>query len=269
VTPPSLPPDGPLVLGGVRLPPGHRVVPGRGAGAGDLAVLWVTDAPVPDAGAAWSRLAVGHATTGMWPVLLTSRRDLSGAGDPWDATHLEPEHEVGATVDRLSPLAVLTFGWAGDIDDEAREPPGEELAPFGAAFPGLAPPAPSGWPRHDIGAVVTALPDERIGLVVAGRPADVPAIVGFTGTVNVGLEATALAAVLRSWEDRYGAVLCRMGNDSIDLAVAAPPRDAGSALAIAAEHHALDPDLVLQGVGTLRALSAHLIGRPLWSFWWD
>src|SRR5215469_6805319 len=46
---------------------------------------------------------------------------------------------------------------------------------------------------------------KRIGLVAAVRPADVLLVIGWAGLVNSGESLLELTAVLRSWEDRFGA----------------------------------------------------------------
>lgn len=79
-----------------------------------------------------------------------------------------------------------------------------------------------------------------------------------------------LSAVLRSWEDRFGARLVAAGFDTLRLSVAAPPLSAEHALRVAAEHFALCPDNVWQGsVETLAEYAAELEDLNMWTFWWD
>jgi hypothetical protein len=110
----------------------------------------------------------------------------------------------------------------------------------------------------------------RLGLVPVGRGADVPAAIGWSGAINHLPDAGVLSAVLRSWEDRFGARLLALETDRLHLSVAAPPRTTAEALAVAAEHFALCPDTVWQGYGTLRGYAEEgLLGTPHWTFWWD
>lgn len=112
---------------------------------------------------------------------------------------------------------------------------GWSLAPFGRAFPGLAPaPAPAG-----------------------------------TGRVNDYNDIGPLTVVLRSWERRYAAVLVGLGSDTLTLAVRRPPRTGTEALALAAEHFAACADQVWQGTDTIANYAAMLRGREAWRFWWD
>jgi hypothetical protein len=79
----------------------------------------------------------------------------------------------------------------------------------------------------------------------------------------------ALASLLRSWEDRFGAYVIAIGFDTLDLAVLRPARTPEQARAIAAEHFASCPDNIYQGSGTLEAYAQELVDAPRWSFWWD
>jgi hypothetical protein len=86
--------------------------------------------------------------------------------------------------------------------------------------------------------------------------------------------ATPLSAMMRSWEDRFGAKLFRLGFDRLVLAVERAPSTEASALAIAAEHFAFAGDDGLQAytdppVDTIRTLAAVLLGNPTWRFWFD
>ena len=145
------------------------------------------------------------------------------------------------------------------------------LAPFGGSFPGLAP-ATTGVALLTRAEVVESAVEEAmlpcdplLGVVPAARPADVPAATGWTGA---GADAVGVSAVLRSWEDRFGAVLVRMGATSVELSVAAPPWERSECLAIAAEHYAFCDDTYAGNPGTLRDYANLLRGATRWSFWW-
>jgi len=94
------------------------------------------------------------------------------------------------------------------------------------------------------------------------------AAIGWTGAINSGADAARHAAILRSWEDRYDAILVGLGFDGVHLVVRRPP--AGEdAVRCAAEQYAFCPDVVDQGAGTLAALAQTLEDLSLWAFWWD
>ena len=61
------------------------------------------------------------------------------------------------------------------------------------------------------------------------------ALVGFNGTGNGYGTPELLSAVLRSWEDRFGAALIEVGFDHIRMLVRRPPRTVPDAQAVAAE----------------------------------
>jgi Domain of unknown function (DUF4253) len=78
--------------------------------------------------------------------------------------------------------------------------------------------------------------------------------------------------VVRSWEDRFGVRVVRVGSDTLHLSVAAPPTTVEHALRVAAEHWAFCPDNVFQGpadANTLTSYAEQIRGKNSWSFWWD
>ena len=106
-------------------------------------------------------------------------------------------------------------------------------------------------------------------MVPVARPADVVAATGWLGAVNLGEDVAALSAVLRSWEDRFGAMLVAMDEATLWLSVAAPPRTDAQCLGIAAEHFAFCPDVDGEDPRPLRVYASTLRGRDHWRFWWD
>jgi hypothetical protein len=48
-----------------------------------------------------------------------------------------------------------------------------------------------------------------------------------------------------------------------------PPQTEEEALALAAEHFAVCPDVVLQGTETIERYASLLQGQVAWAFWWD
>jgi hypothetical protein len=100
-------------------------------------------------------------------------------------------------------------------------------------------------------------------MVRCRRPADAVALVGWLGAINVTGPAE-VTAVLRSWEERFGAVLAGLRFDTLTLLVPHPPVDERQALPIAAEIAALCPDALWQGpASTLAELARSLVGQPV------
>ena len=302
-----LPEDGEADLGAVTLPTGHRVRGSLPPTSGDP-VMWVTDAPVESPGHRWRDLEVAATSVGLISVFLD---DLPHApGRPWDSGEFiriddpAPERYDPDVVFRQQwnshvPLGSLAPGdreemnrewmtsslppypdWllaAGENEDEEETSIFlEQAAPWGIQFPGLAlaETAPDDTSRYD--AAIVGTPAARIGLVAASRAADIPALIGWSGAINNfrGDEgAVILSAMMRSWEDRFGARLFRLGFDTMDFLVRRPPATLASAQAVAAEHfsfagiESLNSQVVpTPSIGSLADL---ILGNPIWHFWWD
>lgn len=139
--------------------------------------------------------------------------------------------------------------------------------------------APPGQPllsEAELRQVLDALPPARIGLVAAARPADALAALGWHGSDQYWLDHDSgglpLAAVLRSWEDRFGARLLEVGLADIKLLVQRPPDDLRSAQRVAAEHYAVCDECAGHtgmALTTIPEIARALVKAPIWSFWWD
>ncbi len=272
--------------------------------------MWVTDTQVQSPGSGWRELEAAATSVGLIAVLLDDLRN--GGGRPWDTGEFiridEPAPE------RYDPDLMFRQRWnqyvpLGSMAAEDREelrqaaerkrlglglhPLPEWLSvneedteetemflamsdPWGIQFPGLA------LAESDRGSALARdeairnTPAARIGLVVASRAADVPAVIGWPGAINhfIGDEGpVVLSAMMRSWEDRFGARLFRLGFDTMDFLVDRPPSSAASAQAVAAEHFAFAgvDGLGSQSIHTpsLRSLADLIVGNPTWHFWWD
>lgn len=197
----QLPDEGPARLGPVILPTGKLVDGYTGTGH----VAWVTADPVPDSGRVWAALSELHSHTGLIPILLG--RHYNTAGLPLDL--FKPEHPREA--DRVDVGALLENLWRGSVWADVDDPEAmERWSPFTLEWPGLAPPERAlltpGEQQQALGVMLPQIrqehaetPEARIGLVAAGRPADVLAVIGWAGLVNRGESLLPLTAVLRSW----------------------------------------------------------------------
>ena len=140
-------------------------------------------------------------------------------------------------------------------------------------FPGLAPATDGSIGSAARAAALRSLRPARIGLVAAPRPADILAAVGWTTTDDdrgghpVGVW---IGAVLRSWENRFGARLLAIGPGAeINVLVQRPPRTLDAAGKVAAEHAAFCSECAGQGLRTVREIAPVLVDAPIWTFWWD
>jgi hypothetical protein len=160
---------------------------------------------------------------------------------------------------------------------------GPAFAPAPAApppFPGLAPAQARTLGPASLQAALAALEPARIGLVEASRAADALAVTGWGDFDGYEGEPTGvwLGAVLRSWEDRFGAYLLGADDLRIRLVVERPPQTTGEATAVAAEHWAAcescGPDAGLEDDGRygrrdIPGIAAVTQGCALWTLAWD
>lgn len=224
--------------------------------------LWLSDAPV--IGELWARLRADHSGSGLWPLL------LEDSTQPWSAGQIAPE--PASEIDFYDPAAFMAEVWSDWVSKQTDEAVLEDLAPYGRYSPGLAEP---GHVVADPGAIadryaqVLADGSRLLGLVAVEHGADALAVVGWQGALYHNEWTAPLAAVLRSWEDRFGVRVVGLGFNTLDLSVAAPPMTSRHAVQLAAEHWAFCPDAVLQGPGTLAGYAEQLRASHVWSFWWD
>ena len=265
-----LPEDGPAEIAGVSLPAGQRIYGWMDDWADiEIPAAWVTSGPMADAGDAWLALAAAHAETGLVPVLLSRADNMEGiSGEAFALCGAQD----AALIDAKNPESILTEGW--DVGDDFDAYLAEKLAPFGPDFPGLAPAEDARLPDARLRRAVAAYQPAFLGLVAAGRPADVPAAAGWTGfgVDGSGLDARCLevAAVLRSWESRFGARPLRIGSDMIlRVLVERPPSTFEAAIRVAAEHVAFADEYGRYSGQPIYELAAELVGAPVWHFWWD
>ena len=75
--------------------------------------------------------------------------------------------------------------------------------------------------------------------------------------------------MLRSWEDRFGARLLRVGLAEISVLARRPPCTLASAQHLAAEHWAFCNEVGGNGLRDVTRITASLMRSPIWTFWWD
>ncbi len=248
----------------VELPPGVTVWPDPTFERGRphrRPAFWLSDDPV--SGELWSELRAEHPTSGLWPLLLEE------SVQPWSVGQIAPDD-----ADRINLFHAQAFMdevWADWVESASHDQIGN-LEPFGPVSPGLAEPGvPVAHPDvvADWYARELARNGTPLGLVAASRGADALAVMGWQGAVNHNEWAVPMAAVIRSWEDRFGARVVGVGFNTLDLSVAAPPTTELHAVHVAAEHWTFCPDSIVQGPGTLVDYAEQIMGRNAWSFWWD
>jgi hypothetical protein len=225
-------------IAGVRLPPGRRA-------PDSLPSYWISDEPLEAAGDAAATIARAFAETGLWPLLW-----------PWDedpAAYLDQPIEPDR-VDAIDVEAVLRRGW-----DRLAAHPAGLVEPVGPRFPGLAAGslvAPAGA-RDPFQLAELLSVAARLMVVPCNRPADCVALIG---GLAVEVDGAEISAVIRSWEERFGAVLVAVEPTLATLAITAPPGAPDQALAAAAEQLAFCPPETVEP-GTLEQLASILVGQ--------
>lgn len=140
----------------------------------------------------------------------------------------------------------------------------------------------------------------RIALVPAPGSADSIGLSGWSPTDNDAYTPGALSAVLRTWQERFGARVIGVGSGTLWLSVAAPPTTIEQAVRVTVEHFCFCPevepptlfdeyedlprvelpgDFVATETERLGAkpdkdsmllpYAADIAGRHVWRFWWD
>jgi hypothetical protein len=271
----DVPADGELQIGAIRLPAGRRIRSNDGLGE---PVAWATTEPVPDASRVWAALSEVHAQSGLVPLLLAG---IGGDPErPWDTQEFRDPDDL-TELDHLDAAELLREDWLhqtteyDDYDEEDEEYEDEDfaksiakdVAPFSRRqFPGLAQAEDHQLSADQSDQVLSGLGPARVGLVPAGRPADALPMLGWNQALVTALPH---AAVLRSWEDRFGARLLRVGLAEISILAQRPPRTVESAQHLAAEQWAFCNEFGGTGLHDVPGITASLMNSPVWTFWWD
>jgi hypothetical protein len=230
----------------------------------------------------WSRAcALRAAESGGWPVLLEGTWDPDEATDP-GSTERTAEYDAGELLAKWwrehalpEPVAEGEED-AGEEDEESRLERLGVIAPFGDEWPGLAPGIePAQDPdeaANELGEVLLSVKEDlHLGLVDARSGAEALVVLRWGGPANY-CSTPEIAAVVASWERRFGARVVHLEFDVLQLSVAAPPTTLDEALLIAAEHFAFCPDNIWQGYEDARSIQEYaekLVGQESWIFWWD
>jgi hypothetical protein len=247
----ALPANGTPTVGGVRLPRGSRCLH-----------HWATDEPLAQPERLAARLAKVFPKTGLWPVV-------------WEVGFDDPDSYMFALDDRRGVSRLSASKLLGRVWTAWRVGPGR--------FPGLA----SGTPGAGSGAIAadpfatlarareaeyqTNGLDRVLLLVPCNRPADVLSVLG--PEASSSMSNNALSAVLRSWEQRFGAVVTSVGPASVGVVVDAPPRSDDQARRLAAEQVAFAPGderskhTLAALAGLLRSPDPNPDGR--WRHYWE
>jgi len=272
------------------LPTGRLVVPAS-AEDGQIytdPVLWVSEEPQAAAGDLWASLLEQRAETGLWPLLLlgvyVGKRVREMVPEelvrgrthrPWHVGELEPVPAEG--IADVDVGRVLARWWREVVTGT-----GEEAFDFGEEalpevpfrdWPGIVTLSGAGSDPDLTASRIVKSPERLreltgrddppfVGLVPA---ADGAAAIATCGWPSSALDITEAAAVVRSWQERFGARVCVLGINRLVMTVARPPETFDEARRVAAEHLAFRKAFE----NNFDEYARGLIGDQVWFFWWD
>ena len=245
-------------------------------------MYWVSEGAPSAEDVAAARVKSG--VSGLWPLLV----DEGGArtivepgprGSHERVFHWLGEGRPSNPVD-FDPEGWLAERWPDLVaENEGNEyyEPAERvsgLAPSGIGWPGLAPAAVSIRAADAYASAMTAfvlgngfLGQPRMALIPAASGSD--ALIAARCTLAGIDDLAGHAAVLRSWEQRFGARVIALRHDTLFASIAAAPTQQTSAAHIGCEHFVFAPDNVLQNSDSFPEYVEGLIDNNLWGFWWD
>jgi hypothetical protein len=226
-----LPETGQPTVAGIELPDG-RCLPAHDP------VYWASHQPVRDISPLTASLTAVFADTELWPLRWVNDSDptpyLPGTPDALDQidvvdlnTELEARLRDNDRTDAISALPAIENTGTPDI---------------------LLAEAPHAALRQPA----------QLLLVPCSRPADALATLGGTSGGS-GLQPAALAALLRTWETRWGAVPIEVGPGLLRLSVSNPPKTDQDAAGIAAQILAVSDDDSDHLLDTLHELAQQLL----------
>jgi hypothetical protein len=263
------PENGPLVIDHVVLSAGRRISATVGSfGGPQFDAMWMTDRSQNNAGAAWWALR-NHEN--LRPILLDGLDVNTQLGErrTWDTELI--------VLDSIPSGPGSVYGTIKKLWDAKRDPDTVEwTSPF-TEFPGLASAGSPKLSDAELERAVGLAPDTWLGLVPVTRAADIPSSIGwFFSSEAFGqlglLSPSSFTEVLRSWEERFGAIVFRLGFATLQLLVSRPPTNIEDATALAAELFGVASEFQSTegiAVDSVHQIAEFVLGSPWWTFWWD
>lgn len=219
--------------------------------AGDEALRW------------WRQLRRAYPQTGLWPLLMESDTPEYLADTYTYATVAESLAQARALDGAVLLAEEGERTLAGCSPEHAAELRAELAGrgrwPDQPEQPGFG--LPYGWDGH---------PEEvTVALVPVTAPWLIPVTLHYGGW-NKYPTPGEHAAIIRHWNNRYGAEPVAWTGTTIEYAVARPPATRAAAVALAWEYRLYnDGEYDLYRAETLTGLAAGLLGAPVWRMWWD
>lgn len=240
--------------------------------------MWVSDEFPQDIERLWPRLLGTRRTHGVVPLLCWDTAMGGPLGlDHVDAVRLEEVLAADFAEYRRRRLPFWTDPTPAPVPEGIAPWPHDPGPPF-EQWPGLAAEMPVAssdrTPEKAASDLLTelmetdrfGLDDCRLVLVPARRSSDALALIGWSAEAPLPL----LCALLRSWEQRFGAQVVAAFGSALHVSVARPPVTAEHADLVALEHVLSTADNIVDDPPTpFPEYATALTGKASWRFWWD
>ncbi|MBC7880735.1 MAG: DUF4253 domain-containing protein [Anaerolineae bacterium] len=218
----------------------------------------------------WTALRKRVEETGYWPVIVDSgfREELTEVQEQAQlsedfavAEHFDAASWLAEAKDDLGAAGMEEEAWGEDEDEEEESLDLETGCPLGE------------WPEqpqpiNDFVIFNQQPVNLSLVLVPTKQSWEVPIYLSFGGW-NACPDPGVIAGLLRYWLGTSDAELVVITFDTLELRVGKPPEDREAAIKLAQEQYLVCQDIVDQGVESLNALAAGLLGGSVWYFWWD
>lgn len=112
------------------------------------------------------------------------------------------------------------------------------------------------------------LNEVHIGLIPTNNSYEIPAYVKYGGW-NACPMPEEHVAIMKYWNEKYGAKIISITGDTIGCVVDNPPTTKEEAMALAREQFLYCDDIVTQGCESISILAGTLLNARYWEFWWD
>lgn len=229
----------------------------------------------------WRQLRTLVSHTSLWPVLIGGDNELAALREYVSSQEFGTTKEILDAAARLDPYLwleerheelideILEFGGPlfspsadeslGDREDFRAMPRGpwpEQASPSGEFLIPLHP--------------VTKEPLQKVNVVLVPTVVcwHVPAYLRYGGW-NECPSREVQVAMMKLWQDHYGAEVVGIAGDVVEMQVERPPSTKLDALRLAKQQYLYCQDIVDQGTRTLESLAAVLLDGTSWFFWWD
>ncbi len=212
----------------------------------------------------WLALRERFPKTGYWPIILGPDDAIRRHNNALTDCHAQSVREITHRAE-----AIDGNEWSAARLRHWLESDPEYCRPHGVAWPdetAIRRLTQFSAPQD----VLTGHPLRHVwmGLLPVRHPCEAAAVMRF-GDWNAVPPPEVHVALHRRWHGQFGAELVSMTNDIIEFQVAQPPTTREEATRLAELHYDYCEDVVDQGVGSIEALAATLLGGNIWYFWWD